>query len=497
MRSDSSILQRLKLRFKTNRENIVLFAACLFCLCFLFAGIESHKYKLLVIPFVALITPFLIIYPRLFIVCFIGSFFFENNLFVFSYHYSAIFINLQDVLGMLFVAGYSAKYLFKKGARETQPDLPIGRMPSRIVQFLFVFLFFCLISFAANLNSFSGIDAVRSIVYLAHLVELIVVFIIVTRELSFADKDFLVNVIIVFSLGELLIVGYQFFSAWLHGSYYFRDVSGLYEHHCQIGNMLTISIACSVYKMYKSRSMRGKITYIIISFLFCWAIICSGSRSNLVGIMCAVVMLILSKFRFHRRYILALLGVAVISLFLILFSPFKHLTDFTFKSEAAGIDMSSYQRIFIWKGAWEHFVHAPLFTKLFGVGIGNYSNLKYTFILDTGDKAISGAHNNFLHVLSETGILGGVFFIGVFLSIFFGLWRAGKKDTFAFLFRWVTIALLISGMTQETFWFQISFGNFWVYYMIGLGMAFSCHPSMRTKGQSLMKKSLPSGLFAS
>jgi O-antigen ligase len=487
MVSESNLFQWAIQRYNHNKDNVVLLAAGIFCICFLLAGIGSEKYKYLAIPFIILSTPLLVFYPRLFIICFLGSFFFDNNVFVFYYHFGTIFMNLQDILALLFIAGYSAKYLFNTGKNKKIMSLPYSYKTSWTIRLLILFFFTSLVSLVINVYTFSEIDTLRSIAYLFHLLELIVVFVIITKEVSFASKDFFINWIIVFSLAESLIVGYQFFSALLHGFYYFRDVSGLYGHHCQIGNMMTISIACAIYKMFNTHLLGKKIAYLSLSFLFCWAIICSGSRSNLLGIICSVGLLILSKFRFNKRYVLGVLSLAIFSLFLIIFSPFKHLTDFTFKSAATGIDISSYQRIFIWKGALEHFIHAPLFMKLFGLGIGNYSNLHYSFLLETG-KTTSGAHNNFLHVLMETGILGISIFIGFFISTIANLWKNGKEDIFAYFYVWVTIALLVSCFTQETFWFQISFGDFWLFYMIGLALALIKVPNQHGTMPSLQPK---------
>jgi len=456
-----------------HKENVVLLAAGMFFFFILFSSIDAGEHKFIAIPFMLLLTPLLIVYPRLFIVCFFGSFFLDKNVYIFEHHFSYIFINVQDVLGLLFIAGFSAKYLFKDRKIGETLQRPPASKTTRITQFLFLLLLLSSISFIVNINSFSLIDAFRAADNLFHLIELIAVFIIMMNEFSYSDRSFFINTIIAFSLAELAIVGYQYFSALSHGSYYFRDISGLFGHHCQVGNMMTISIVCSIHNLFETHLLRRKVAYLSISFLFCWAIICSGSRSNLLGIICAVGLLILSKFKFSKRYFLGTSSLALVSLFLVLFSPFKHITDFTFKSYSRGIDLSSYQRLFIWKGAWEHFVHAPFFTKLFGIGIGNYSNIKYSFFLDDGDKVASGAHNNFLHVLSETGVFGELIFLGLFSAIILALWRAGKQDPFAFLFCWATIALLISGLTQETFWFQISFGNFWMFYMAGLAMALS------------------------
>jgi O-antigen ligase len=302
---------------------------------------------------------------------------------------------------------------------------------------------------------------------------------------TYQERDWFIGIIIVFSLGELLVVGYQFYLKWFHGTYtiYFRDISGLFAHHSQIGNMMTISISCAMYKMLTVKAVKNKIFYLILGLLFCWAIICSGSRGNLLGVMCAIGIMILTQIKLSKTYFFLLIGVLLVSTGLILFSPIIQLINITLNSSGSSVDMSSYNRLFIWKGAWEQFVKAPFITKLFGIGIGNFTNLHYSFLLEGGKKATSGAHNNFLHVLTETGIIGFSIFIGFFISTIVYLWKKGKEDSLAYCYIWVTIALLISGFSQETFWFQPSFGNFWLYYMLGLGLALIKKPTRLAAGE--------------
>jgi O-antigen ligase len=336
-----------------------------------------------------------------------------------------------------------------------------------------LFFVVAILSSLINFQTFSMFDTMRSFSYLFHFLELILVFSIILMKTTFRERDWFIGIIIVFSLGELLVVGYQFFLKWLSGTYtgHFRDISGLFAHHNQVGNMMTISISCVIFRLLAAKSMRNKIVYLMLSLLFCWAIICSGARSNLLGIVSAIGVLILSQIKLSKTYFIILMSVLLISISLMLFSPIIQLIDITLNSSGSGVDMSSYNRLFIWKGAWEQFVKAPFITKVFGIGIGNFTNLHYSFLLETGKKATSGAHNNFLHVLTETGIAGFLTFISFFISAIVLLWKKGKKDTFAFCYIWVTLALLMSGSTQETFWFQPSFGNFWLYYMIVLALA--------------------------
>ena len=479
MISASFFVQKLIQTCKKYQDEIVLFAAGFFMLFFIKNVIGLEKHYLIAIPFIFITAFFMLFVPKLFLFCFIGSFFFDFNLFVQNSGYGYIAFNLQDVLCLIFIVGYWGKYLINGNEKRNPPPFN-GFYKTTITQkFIWLLFVLAIISSLLNFQTFSMFDSMRSISYLFHFLELLAIFSLILMKTTYQERDWFIGIIIVFSLGELLVVGYQYFLGWLHGTYAykFRDISGLFVHHSQIGNMMTISISCAMYKMLAAKTVRNKIFYLILSLLFCWAIICSGSRGNLLGVMCAIGIMILTQIKLSKTFFLFLLGVLLISTGLVLFSPILQLVNITLNSPVSGVDQSSYNRFFIWKGAWEQFVKAPFITKLFGIGIGNFTNLHYSFLLESGKKATSGAHNNFLHVLTETGIIGASIFIGFFLSIIATLWKKGKEDSLAYCYIWVTIALLISGFSQETFWFQPSFGNFWLYYMLGLGLALIKKPT--------------------
>jgi O-antigen ligase len=131
--------------------------------------------------------------------------------------------------------------------------------------------------------------------------------------------------------------------------------------------------------------------------------------------------------------------------------------------------MSSFGRLLIWKGSVEHFLKAPITEKLIGCGPGTFKTIPFSFFV-FDRKGSSGAHNNFLHVLIETGIIGFVLFVYFFSVALYSLFKHSKTDPLAGLFFYGTIALLGSGFSQETFWMQFVFGNLWLFHTVLLGL---------------------------
>src|SRR5271157_5910168 len=257
-----------------HQEDLWLVAGGFCCVVAIFLGIIADRRVFLVAPFIVLCIPVFLLIPQVLPYCFVGSFFIEGNLFVFEQRYSDLFINLQDIFVFLLVASYLAKTLL---AKRTPPELPkpSGFTVTILEKSLVLFFIASLISFLLNLNSYTLFDYLRNISYVVHLSELIIVFYFLHNLLTSKEKDSLISFIILLSVFELLVVAYQYRIQISEGSYYFRSISGLYSHHSQIGNMMTLSITCSVYKFLKANELRKRIIYLMLSILFCWAVIAS------------------------------------------------------------------------------------------------------------------------------------------------------------------------------------------------------------------------------
>jgi O-antigen ligase len=129
-------------------------------------------------------------------------------------------------------------------------------------------------------------------------------------------------------------------------------------------------------------------------------------------------------------------------------------------------DFSSYGRLLIWERVYEHAIYGPWVQKIVGIGVGTFNTLRFNYFLEVGTFT-TGAHNNFLHVFVEAGIVGFLIYMVVFIHIIRTLVLRSKKynDWVARSFLLCTLVLLFSSLTQETFWFNPSYGRFWLQYM--------------------------------
>ncbi|GEM_PF-6970337 len=90
-------------------------------------------------------------------------------------------------------------------------------------------------------------------------------------------------------------------------------------------------------------------------------------------------------------------------------------------SEAGSLKNSLLQRLNFWKSAWDMFCYSPLW----GVGFGKFGEM-YRYFKTSGAFDSQYAHNIVLQLLSELGILGGIW-LGYWIAVFIKTSRGKNK----------------------------------------------------------------------
>ncbi|CUH94496.1 hypothetical protein P22_0562 [Propionispora sp. 2/2-37] len=109
---------------------------------------------------------------------------------------------------------------------------------------------------------------------------------------------------------------------------------------------------------------------------------------------------------------------------------------------------SNSERLLMWHSAWNMFLDHPIT----GVGIGNYEKAYQEQYIspDAKERKQSHAHNNFLQVLADRGIIGFLGFIYLFGYILYSSYRnySKTKNLWAIGIFLVTVSLLLQGLTE-------------------------------------------------
>lgn len=88
--------------------------------------------------------------------------------------------------------------------------------------------------------------------------------------------------------------------------------------------------------------------------------------------------------------------------------------------------------------------------------------------MDGTDPVGTNAHMLFLQVILDTGIIGLILFLAVFWMILQTLWEYEVRPRPLF---WVTVVLLITAVTQETFYPVAAFGHFLGLFLVSMSLA--------------------------
>lgn len=109
---------------------------------------------------------------------------------------------------------------------------------------------------------------------------------------------------------------------------------------------------------------------------------------------------------------------------------------------------SNSERILMWHSAWNMFLDHPIT----GIGLGNYAkSYQEQYISpEAKERRQNHAHNNFLQILADRGIIGFLGFNYLFGYILFSSYRRYSKinDLWGLAIFLITICLLLQGLTE-------------------------------------------------
>ena len=223
--------------------------------------------------------------------------------------------------------------------------------------------------------------------------------------------------------------------------------NGFHGHPMTLGGWLCLFLPLLLIEFFE-RKLLGKY-YLCAGIAFCIcsaALVFNGTRGAwLAAGMVCTVLIIYYMFRSKRNLAVGIIFIVVITTTLINNDKFMQrldtINDFT-KYQ------SNTERILIWQSAWNMFKDHPIL----GVGLGQYTiNYQTKYILPQAKEPDLGhAHNNFMQMLAENGIVGFLGFITMFgYFIFKNLIICIKtKNPYALMITAATVCLLLQGFTE-------------------------------------------------
>lgn len=247
-------------------------------------------------------------------------------------------------------------------------------------------------------------------------------------------------------------------NAWLDTSIYSdvhtRVFSTLYNPNV-LGSYLVLIIALTLGRIGTAQGSKALPLFgVLVAAYLC--LFFTFSRGAWVAMLISVIAL----FLFYKQKKMILLVLALIVL--IGLPEYSHIMSrmdlYLFKE-----DTSSVYRLQIWQGAWKIIEN----NWLLGVGLGNFSTA-LTHYLPVKSFQVFHAHNTYLHLLAETGIVGfiaaGIFY-GVTVSAAYYVYAASANLEVANLSLGILVALLgllVHGVVDATLFAPQLTVFFWI-----------------------------------
>jgi len=275
--------------------------------------------------------------------------------------------------------------------------------------------------------------------------------------LASAVANAIVGIYIFFggSGADHLVIGGRFFRAF-----------GTFGQPNPFGGFMGISLPLSIMGIYSQLSIlynqfrqNKKLSpnsilllaiFIAVSILLFAALIASWSRGAWLGFIVTIGVMI---FAIPRKLSLSIsVSFALICLFgglwfggLIPQSIINRLTtaatDFITIDDIRGVDITTVNYAVVERIAhWQAAINIAEVNSFFGVGLGNYEIVYNTYRLLNWKEPLGHAHNYYLNILAETGIIGLLIYLAFWIRIFVLTWQSRHHpNTFS---RSIAIGLL-------------------------------------------------------
>lgn len=448
----------MKIESSLSIRSFLLIQGCLLTfILLLFIKTATHSYILLGVAAFGLLLLLICNIPNLVLPIFIISLFWGNIYF----RNEGFGVTISDLVFVLLFIGYLGAGLKHKSAR-----FQIKKTDRALIVSFGVMILAMILSLVINSSVLPDNYIFYGAVKSAYVVQYLLAFLMV-KSLCLPDKgEGILKLIYFLSLIQLPIAFYQLlFSGGVSGTEVNRDILGsMSYHHGMLGTFMLIPFFLSIGQAQMAENKIWQIGNIALATIFLLLVILSGTRSALLGLFVTTAIFLALNLKWKRSSLKYVIFTMIGAIAVYYLTPVRLLVQATFHAGNNIVDSSSWGRLLIWQSAWDFFVNSDLLRKFFGAGFGCFFLIPQKHVVFDGLRHSFGAHNNYLNVLCETGLVGLITFFVFFALSLKVLYK--RKHPLSKSFFYATIAMLFSGLTQETFWVTTAFHNLWLIYMV-------------------------------
>lgn len=185
----------------------------------------------------------------------------------------------------------------------------------------------------------------------------------------------------------------------------------------------------------KNNSIPYKWGGYFVFFLGVSALLISGSRGAIIGIILANIIFFILSNRINTIFIKKLVCISFVIVILIgSLAP-----ELSYRLANTDFNTSDKERQLLFKSGYEMWSDH----KIFGVGSGNFASLyKSKYISPEATAFVTTPHNTFLYYLSETGIIGSIGFWTMNIFIFYFFYSQYLKNPYNKFLQAILIVLI-------------------------------------------------------
>jgi len=265
---------------------------------------------------------------------------------------------------------------------------------------------------------------------------------------------------------------------------------------------IVIKIPFVLYAIYNVKRY-GRIFYLTILFLCFFSIFIINARASFISlfleILIFIILIIIYYFKNRRELAILLkpalvIGVLILSVFIFQIS-FSALQKQKIKGEYGGLEqrISEISISNPTKARFDHWKYAIDFTKKhpsLGGGYGNWKINTIPYEKDDNPAFVSSkhAHNDFLEIFADTGILGGLIYLGVFICLFLYAFKVifSNKNTLDYKLIVSTVLMCLTAYFIDAFFnFPIERPNIQILLAFIIAILSYCYFSFNKNKESV------------
>lgn len=279
-------------------------------------------------------------------------------------------------------------------------------------------------------------------------------FFIITLAVREAER---VKKVLIFSFAGIAIGGLCVVYQGLGGD---ARAAGFFGNPMTFAGYLCIYLPLLFVLLFeKSVSVRGRWFTGGLAILLSAALLFNATRGAWLAVVCTISLLLLYYLTQRKKLAAVILCyLLAVGAGLTQYPPVvqraQSITDTT--------NQSNHERLLIWHSAYEMFKDHPVT----GVGLGQYKdNYQKKYISpEAKEPFLSHAHNNFMQMLAENGLIGFAGFMTL-ISCFIGysfkrFWQEGNP--YALMMCASALALVLQGLTEYNFGNGAVMKSFWL-----------------------------------